>query len=69
MTGLLVPPHDPDALCAAVAGLAADPARRTDYGGAGRAAVEGRTWQAVGDRLLDHYAEVLDSRAQRAVAA
>lgn len=62
-TGLLVPPHDTDALRTAVAALAADPVPRTAYGTAGRAAVEGRTWSVVGDQLLDHYAEVLHARA------
>ncbi|MEV6654616.1 glycosyltransferase family 1 protein [Streptomyces sp. NPDC051219] len=66
-TGLLVPPRDADAVSAAVRTLAADPALRAAYGRAGRAAVEGRTWDAVGDQLLDHYAEVLGERA--AVAA
>jgi phosphatidylinositol alpha 1,6-mannosyltransferase len=37
------------------------------HGAAGRAVVEGRTWQAVGDGLLTHYAEVL--RARTAVSA
>lgn len=69
ITGLLVPPHDPSALCAAVTALATDPARRTAYGTAGRASVAGRTWTAIGDRLLDHYIEVLDTRATQAVAA
>ncbi|GGT47141.1 GDP-mannose-dependent alpha-mannosyltransferase [Streptomyces purpureus] len=66
-TGLLVPPHDAGALRAAVALLAAAPALRREYGRAARAAVEGRTWTAVGDQLLDHYAEVLRDRT--AVAA
>ncbi|MDG4865957.1 glycosyltransferase family 1 protein, partial [Streptomyces sp. T-3] len=47
----------------AVWALAADPALRAAYGRAGRAAVLGRTWEAVGDRLIEHYAEVLDARA------
>ncbi|MEU1533100.1 glycosyltransferase family 4 protein [Streptomyces fagopyri] len=66
-TGLLVPPRDAAAVRDAVAALAADPARRADYGAAGRLTVEGRTWAAVGDQLIDHYAEVLSART--AVAA
>ncbi|MCX4573658.1 glycosyltransferase family 1 protein [Streptomyces sp. NBC_01571] len=61
-TGLLVPPRDADAVRDAVAALAADPVRRADYGAAGRATVEGRTWAAVGDQLIGHYAEVLSAR-------
>ncbi|WP_432157163.1 glycosyltransferase family 4 protein [Streptomyces sp. bgisy153] len=67
-TGLLVPPRDPAAVRDAVRALAADPARRTAYGSAARAAVEGRTWAAVGDRLIGHYADVLAARTP-AVAA
>ncbi|MEU4117190.1 glycosyltransferase family 1 protein [Kitasatospora sp. NPDC028055] len=58
-TGLLVPPRDGAAVARAVAELAADPARRAAYGQAGRAEVTARTWEAVGDLLLRHYAEVL----------
>ncbi|MEU9296311.1 glycosyltransferase family 1 protein [Streptomyces sp. NPDC048266] len=65
--GLLVPPEDPDALREAVAGLAAAPELRAAYGRAGRAAVEGRTWEALGDELIGHYREVL--RERTAVAA
>ncbi|GHD94434.1 glycosyltransferase family 4 protein [Streptomyces naganishii] len=67
-TGLLVPPRDTAAVREAVRTLAADPARRAAYGAAGRAAVEGRTWAAVGDRLLGHYDDVLAAR-RTAVAA
>ncbi|MFE7710448.1 glycosyltransferase family 4 protein [Streptomyces sp. NPDC057486] len=66
-TGLLVPPHDSDAVRAAVGALVADPALAAAYGRAGRAMVEGRTWEAVGDQLLGHYDEVLRDRP--AVAA
>ncbi|MFD5803338.1 glycosyltransferase family 4 protein [Streptomyces sp. NPDC127020] len=66
-TGLLVPPRDPAAVRDAVWSLSADPALRAAYGAAGRAKVEGRTWAAVGDRLIGHYRDVLASR--RAVPA
>jgi phosphatidylinositol alpha 1,6-mannosyltransferase len=66
-TGLLVPPRDAGAVRDAVWSLAADPALRAAYGTAGRAAVEGRTWTAVGDRLIGHYESVLADRT--AVAA
>ncbi|MBB5935334.1 glycosyltransferase family 4 protein [Streptomyces zagrosensis] len=64
-TGLLVSPGDSTAVLDAVALLAESPRLRADLGRAGRAAVEGRTWQVVGDLLLDHYAEVLAERAGR----
>ncbi|MFF8609110.1 glycosyltransferase family 4 protein [Streptomyces sp. NPDC015346] len=66
-TGLLVPPDDVTALRDAVASLATAPALRAAYGRAGRAAVEDRTWEAVGDQLIGHYLEVL--RERTAVAA
>ncbi|WP_328908974.1 glycosyltransferase family 1 protein [Streptomyces sp. NBC_00234] len=66
-TGLLVPPHDAGAVAAAVGSLLADPARAAAFGRAARTTVEARTWAAVGDRLLDHYDEVLRDRT--AVAA
>ena len=40
VTGLLVPPHDVDALADAIAALAADPQRRARMGRAGRQRVE-----------------------------
>ncbi|MEU5281327.1 glycosyltransferase family 4 protein [Streptomyces asoensis] len=61
-TGLLVPPRDAGAVRDAVAALAADPALRDAYGAAGRVTVEGRTWAAVGDRLIGHYEDVLAAR-------
>ncbi|MFC8311387.1 glycosyltransferase family 4 protein [Streptomyces olivaceus] len=61
-TGLLVLPRDADAVRDAVWSLSADPALRAAYGAAGRAAVEQRTWAAVGDRLIGHYTDVLAAR-------
>ncbi|GGR11747.1 GDP-mannose-dependent alpha-mannosyltransferase [Streptomyces aurantiogriseus] len=61
-TGVLVPPRDAAAVRDAVAALVADPSRRAAYGAAGRAMVEGRTWAAVGDQLIGHYADVLAAR-------
>ncbi|MGW6026498.1 glycosyltransferase family 4 protein [Streptomyces sp. NPDC055099] len=66
-TGVLVPPRDALAVRDAVWALAADPGLRAAYGRAGRAAVEGRTWDAVGEQLVDHYSQVLAART--AVAA
>ncbi|MCG6498118.1 glycosyltransferase family 1 protein [Kitasatospora sp. A2-31] len=67
-TGLLVPPRDRTAVARAVAALAADPALRAAYGRAGRAEVTARTWEAVGDMLLQHYAEVLAEHRGAAVS-
>jgi phosphatidylinositol alpha 1,6-mannosyltransferase len=64
-TGVLVPPNDADALLAAVGRLVADPGLRARFGTAGRAAVAGRTWQAVGDLLIEHYEQVSQRRARR----
>lgn len=58
-TGFLVPPHEAAGFTEAVARLAADPVLRRRMGAAGRAAIGGRSWAAVGDQLLGHYAEVL----------
>ncbi|GGV23689.1 glycosyltransferase family 4 protein [Streptomyces spectabilis] len=66
-TGSLVAPGDAEAVRDAVWAMAADPGLRAAYGAAGRAAVEGRTWDAVGDQLVGHYEEVLAERT--AVAA
>lgn len=63
-TGLLVPPHDIDALADAVAALAADPARRNAMGMAGRALVE-RDFAAplIAEQTLALYRDMLSKRA------
>ena len=61
-TGLLVPPHDARRRRDAVRALRPPPGLRAAYGRAGRATVEGRTWAAVGDQLLGHYADVVGAR-------
>ena len=68
-TGLLVPPCDPGAVARAVAALASAPETRARYGEAARAEVAGRTWESVGDQLLDHYREILAEREHRRVRA
>jgi D-inositol-3-phosphate glycosyltransferase len=56
-TGLLVPPQDARALATAIDVLLADPARRVDYGVAGRRDVAARfSWPAVVERVLAAYA-------------
>jgi phosphatidylinositol alpha 1,6-mannosyltransferase len=59
VTGYLVPPGEPDAFVAGVARLAADPVTCAAFGAAGRRKVLGRSWSALTDELLDHYAAVL----------
>ncbi|MFE2069445.1 glycosyltransferase family 4 protein [Streptomyces sp. NPDC059467] len=61
-TGFLVPPRDAGAVREAVASLVADPAMRAGFGAAARETVEGRTWAAVGDQLIQHYEDVLAAR-------
>jgi phosphatidylinositol alpha 1,6-mannosyltransferase len=60
VTGVLVPPGDGFAttLAATVAELRDDPARGGRLGAAGRTVVRDRSWEAVCDELLDHYAAV-----------
>jgi phosphatidylinositol alpha 1,6-mannosyltransferase len=59
VTGFLVKPGDGAAIAAAAARLAADPGLRAAQGRAGQRCVQGRTWAALGDTLIGHYAAVL----------
>jgi phosphatidylinositol alpha 1,6-mannosyltransferase len=59
VTGYLVPPGDAAAFQAAVVRLAADPAARAAFGTAGRRKVLGRSWSALTEELIGHYAAVL----------
>jgi len=62
VTGYLVPPSDQGAFTAAVARLAADPAARAAFGAAGRRKVLSRSWPALTEELIGHYAAVLGAR-------
>ena len=59
VTGYLVLPGDADAFAAAVARLAADPGTRAAFGAAGRRKVLTRSWPALTEELIGHYAAVL----------
>lgn len=63
VTGLLVDPKDPDALCAALARLIEDPALRDQLGAAGARRATDFDWRHVTDQLVDVYREVLSARA------
>ena len=65
-TGYLFTPDDAGTLRATVELLAGDPDLRRAFGAAARRAVEGRTWTAIGDELLDHYAAVTEADTARA---
>jgi phosphatidylinositol alpha 1,6-mannosyltransferase len=67
-TGYLVPPFEARGFTDAVRALAGDPGRRAAFGAAGRAAIEGRSWYAVGEELLGHYQDVLAASGAAAVA-
>jgi len=67
VTGTLVPAGDGHAIADAVSMLAGDPAMRREYGRAARTAVADRTWEAVGDQLIDHYEAVVGTRVGAAV--
>lgn len=60
-TGWLYPPGDLSCLTDRVRDLAGDAAKRRAMGRAARAAVVGRTWPAVCEQLLGHYASVQSS--------
>ena len=62
-TGFLVPPRDPEALCARLEEMLRDPARCTRMGRAGRARVLGSfTWQQVAMRTATLYDDLLSER-------
>ncbi len=65
-TGYLVPPGDPDALTAAVRKLADDSVLRATLGATARRRVLSRTWSALTDELLGHYAAVIEADAPTA---
>jgi phosphatidylinositol alpha 1,6-mannosyltransferase len=62
-TGYLVAPGDPGALVTAVRALAGDQALRARLGAAARRRVLGRTWSALTDELIGHYAAVISADA------
>lgn len=64
-TGWLYAPGDLDALRAQVADLVGDEAKRRAMGKAARRSVLPRTWEGVGDQLLDHYAVAVGDRSLR----
>ena len=62
-TGFLVPPRDPEALCARLTEILRDPARRIRMGAAGRTRVLGSfTWQQVAMRTAALYDDLLSKR-------
>lgn len=58
VTGMLFSPHDDAAMTAAVTLLAENPGTRLRMGQAGRRTALNRTWDAVCEDLLRHYASV-----------
>ena len=62
VTGLLYEPGDGEELAALVGRLHDDPRLRRRMGRAARAAVSGRSWRAVNDRLVEHYRDVIGDR-------
>ncbi|GAA4265428.1 glycosyltransferase family 1 protein [Frondihabitans peucedani] len=60
--GLLFDPGQAHALRRSVLSLVGDESLRARFGEAGRRAVVGRTWEALGDELIGHY-EAVASRA------
>jgi glycosyltransferase involved in cell wall biosynthesis len=63
VSGLRVPPGDPDALAAALDELVADPARAAAMGTAGREAARRYQAGAVAPRVLDVFERVIADRA------
>jgi phosphatidylinositol alpha 1,6-mannosyltransferase len=62
VTGLLYEPGDAGDLAATVRRLHDDPRLRRRMGRDARAAVAGRSWRVVNDRLVAHYRDVIGAR-------
>jgi glycosyltransferase involved in cell wall biosynthesis len=66
LTGLHVPPRDPAALAAALAGLLAAPERRAELGAAGRRrALDRFGWDRIAAATLGVYEQLTGVRAAR----
>ncbi|WP_116947123.1 glycosyltransferase family 4 protein [Jiangella endophytica] len=68
-SGYLVDTGDGEQLRAAVGRIAADPVRRVRMAAAARESVYGRSWEAICDQLLEHYATAIARKRQAAPAA
>jgi phosphatidylinositol alpha 1,6-mannosyltransferase len=68
VNGLLFTPSDGAALRTAVSALVADPLMRARMGESALRSVQGRTWDAVCDELLGHYAQVMYGSTSRRAA-
>jgi glycosyltransferase involved in cell wall biosynthesis len=65
-SGVLVPPHDPDALAAAIIALLGDPGRRLVLGAAGRLRCETEfSAGRMGRQMVESYGEVIARCARR----
>jgi phosphatidylinositol alpha 1,6-mannosyltransferase len=69
VTGFLVPPGDGAELAAAVWRLTSDRELRTRMGEAARQRVLGRTWPALTNELIGHYAAVVEDASPAWLAA
>ncbi len=69
--GYLYPPDDVGQLQGAVRRLVADPALRARQGAAARRSVDGRSWEVLGDQLVEHYERAigLTPRPRRVLVA
>ena len=65
VTGLLVEPKDPDALCHAISRLVTDPTLRDDLAAAGARRARDFDWEHVTQQVVEVYEEVLSRRSSR----
>jgi 2-deoxystreptamine N-acetyl-D-glucosaminyltransferase/2-deoxystreptamine glucosyltransferase len=65
VSGLRVPPGDPDALAAALDELTSDPRRAAAMGAAGRTRAARYRTSAVAPRVIEVFDEVIERRAGR----
>lgn len=65
VTGFLYRPGDGEDLRRSVGFLADDAVLRRTMGRAARVAVQGKSWQAVNERLVEHYRDVIADRRGR----